>query len=116
MASTPPPDLNISKNENLIVQNKNISTKTVYFKFGTSSATTDTLMEVVGKDTQKIEVKDKIPVSDENSYYVTQVDKSPVKFATGTPLITQTTNIKFPKPEAKTYTPEKIATFLIFKK
>jgi hypothetical protein len=116
MASTPPPDISVSKNDNLSVQGKNISTKTAYFKFGTSVNTTDTVMEIITKDSDKIEVQDKIPVSDTEGYYVTNIDKTPVKFATGTPLVTQTTNIRFPRPEAKQYTPEKVATFLIFKK
>jgi hypothetical protein len=116
MASTPPPDLSISKNENLGIQGKNISTKTAYFKFGTSTATTDTVMEVITKEPEQIEVNDKIVMSGDDSYYVTQIDKTPVKFATGVPLVTQTTNVRFPRPEAKQYTPEKVATFLIFKR
>lgn len=114
--AAPTPDLNVDKNQNLGVQNKNISTKTAYFKFGTSANTTDTVMEVITKDSDKIEVQDKIVVSDTNSYYVTQIDKTPVKFASGSPLVTQTTNVRFPRPEARSYTPEKVATFLIFKK
>lgn len=116
MASAPTPDLNVSKDQNITIQNKNISAKTAYFKFGTSVTTTDSIMEVITKDSEEIAVSDKIPVSDENSYYVTQIDKPPVKFASGIPLISQTTNVRFPKPEAKQYTPEKVATFLIFKR
>jgi hypothetical protein len=116
MASAPTPDLNVSKDQNLTIPNKNISTKTAYFKFGTSTATTDSIMEIITKDSEEIAVTDKIPVSEENSYYVTQIDKTPVKFASGTPLVTQSTSVRFPKPEAKQYTPEKVATFLIFKR
>lgn len=116
MASTPPPDLSVSKNENLTIQNKNISTKTAYFKFGTSTSTADTIMEVITKEPDQIEVTDQIVMSDTEAYYVTNIDKTSVKFASGTPLVTQTTNIRFPAPEAKQYAPEKVATFLIFKK
>lgn len=112
----PKPSLNIDKNENLSVQNKNISTKTAYFKFGTSTSTTDTVMEVITKDSENIQVSDKIVIDNDDSYYVSQVDKTPVKFASGTPLVTQITNVRFPKPEAKEYAPEKVATFLIFKR
>jgi hypothetical protein len=114
--AAPKPSLNIDKNENLNIQNKNISTKTAYFKFGTSTATTDTVMEVITKEPEQIEVNDKIVMSGDDSYYVTQIDKTPVKFATGVPLVTQTTSVRFPRPEAKEYTPEKVATFLIFKR
>ena len=116
MASAPTPDLNLSKDQNITIQNKNISVKTAYFKFGTSTATTDTIIEIITKDSEKIMPADKIEVSNDNSYYVTQLDKTPVKFASGTPLVTQSTNVTFPKPEAKQYTPEKVATFLIFKR
>lgn len=115
MAATPP-DLNVSKNENIQIQNKNISTKTAYFKFGTSTTTADTIMEVITKEPDQIKVKDKLVINETNSYYVTQIDRTPVKFATGTPLVTQTTNVRFPKQEAKEYTPEKVATFLIIKR
>jgi hypothetical protein len=116
MASTPPPDLSISKNENLTIQNKNISTKTAYFKFGTSTATTDSIMEVITKEPDQLEVTDQIVMSGDENYYITNIDKTEVKFASGTPLVTQKTNIRFPTPETKQYAPEKVATFLIFKK
>lgn len=112
----PSPDLNLDKNTNLVFQNTTTTAKVAYFKFGTSSSTTDTVMEIITKDPNEIEVSDKIPVSTSNSYYVNEIDKTPVKFASGTPLVTQTTNIRFPTPEARAYTPEKVATFLIFKK
>lgn len=125
MASLPPnltlsasltPQLVVSKNENLNIQNKNITTKTAYFKLGTTTSTTNTVMEVITKDAKDIQVSDKIQITEDDSYYISQIDKSPVKFASGSPLISQTTSVRFPKPEAQSYAPEKVATFLIFKK
>ena len=116
MASTPPPDISVSKDDNLSISNKNISMKTAYYKFGTSVTTDDTLMEIVTKDSKDIAVNDQINMGDGNSYVIKEIDKTPVKFASGTPLVSKTINVRFPRPEAKAYAPEKIATFLIFKK
>jgi hypothetical protein len=73
-------------------------------------------MEIITRNSDEIKVNDQIVVSDENAYYVEAIDKTPVKFGSGIPLVTQTTNVRFPRPEVRAYTPEKIATFLIFKK
>lgn len=116
MASVPPPSLAVSQDENFTVSGKNISVKTAYFKYGTSVATNDTVMEVITQDSKDIAVNDQIAVADGNSYVVQSTDKTPVQFASGIPLVTQTTNIRFPKPEYKSIAPEKVATFLIFKK
>jgi hypothetical protein len=116
MASTPPPDISVSKDENFTISNKNISIKTAYYKFGTNATTDDTVMEIITKDSKDIAVNDQIAMNEGNSYVVKQIDKTPVKFASGTPLVSKSMNIRFPRPEAKAYAPEKIATFLIFKK
>lgn len=116
MASVPPPSISVTQDENLSISGKNISVKTAYFKFGTNVSTNDTVMEVITQDSKDIAVNDQIGVGDGNSYVVQSTDKTPVQFASGTPLVTQTTNIRFPKPEYKNITPEKVATFLIFKK
>lgn len=110
------PKLTIEKNQNLSMSDGRVSIKTAYFKINTGAAADTATMEVITKDPEEIKINDQIVVSEENAYYVQSINKTPIKFGTGTPLVTQTTNIRFPKPEAKNYAPEKIATFLIFKK
>jgi hypothetical protein len=110
------PKLTVEKNQNLSMSDGKVSVKTAYFKINTGAAADTATMEVITKDPNDIAINDQIIISDQNAYYVEAIDKTPVKFGTGTPLVTQTTNIRFPKPEAKNYTPEKVATFLIFKK
>lgn len=110
------PSLTVEKNQNLSMSDGKVSVKTAYFKINTGAAADTATMEVITKDPEDIKINDQIIVSDQNAYYVQAINKTPVKFGTGVPLVTQTTNIRFPKPEAKNYTPEKVATFLIFKK
>ena len=114
--AAPPPQITITEGENLTVTGKNISSKTAYFKFGTSVNTADTILEVITPNSKELLAGDRIDMGDGNSYVVETIKETPVKFASGIPLLTQKTDISFPKPETKEYTPEKIATFLIFKK
>lgn len=111
-----PAEISVSVDDNLTVTGKTVSVKTAYFKFGSGVDTNDTVMEIITKDTKDIQVNDQIPLKDGNSYVITEIDRTNVEFASGTPLVTRTTNVRFPRPEAKTYAPEKVATFLIFKK
>jgi hypothetical protein len=111
---TTDPNLNIQKDSNLSIST--ISAKTLYFKLGAGVSADKGLLEITTKDPGGITLNDEIKVSDTSTYYVQNVFKTPVKFGTGTPLLNQNTSVKFPKPEAKQYTPEKVATFLIFKK
>lgn len=110
------PNLIVEKNENYTISNSLISIKTANFKINTGASADTATMEIITKNPDEIKQNDQIVVSDQNAYYVQSIDKTPVKFGTGVPLVTQVTNVRFPRPEAKTYTPEKIATFLIFKK
>lgn len=110
------PSLNVEKNNNYSISSSLVSIKTANFKINTGALADTATMEIITKDPNEIKINDQIVVSDQNAYYVEAIDKTPVKFGTGTPLVTQTTNVRFPSPEAKTYTPEKIATFLIFKR
>lgn len=110
------PSLIVEKNENLQFSESRISIKTANFKINTGASADTATMEIITSNPNDIKINDQIVVSDQNAYYVETIDRTPVKFGSGVPLITQTTNIRFPKPEAKLYTPEKIATFLIFKR
>jgi len=112
---TTSPDFNIAKNQNLTLSG-NISAKTAYFKLGYGASGNQSLAEIITKDSKEITTSTEVLLADGNKYYVQSVDKTPVKFSTGTPLITQKTNVRFPSFENILYTPEKIATFLIFKK
>jgi hypothetical protein len=118
--ATPNPSLDpsmiVDKNTNLSVSGTRISTKTAYFKYGLGASADQALMEVITKDSAGLTLNEEIPVSDETAYYIQAVDKTPVKFASGVPLVSQNTNVKFPRPEVKNITPEKVVTFLIFKK
>jgi hypothetical protein len=110
------PSMIVDKNSNLSTSESRISTKTAYFKYGVGASADQALMEVITKDSAGLTLNDEIPVSDETAYFIQAIDKTPVKFATGVPLVSQNTNIKFPRPEVKNITPEKVVTFLIFKK
>jgi hypothetical protein len=115
---TTDPNLTITKDQNVSLNKGNISVsaKTAYFKLGVGASRDQSLIEMITKDSKQIGVNSEINVSTSNPYYVQTIDKTAIKFGSGTPLISQSTNIRFPSPEAKTYTPEKVATFLIFKK
>jgi len=116
--STTDPKLNVSKDQNFTVNTGTVSVaaKTAYSKLGVGASGDQALVEVITKDSKDIGVNSKISLSEDNPYYVQEVNKTSIKFASGSPLVSQSTNIKFPRPEAKQYAPEKIATFLIFKK
>ncbi len=116
MAAVAPPTITITEGENLSISGKNISTKTAHFKFGTSVSTSDTVLEVITPDSKEITTGDQINMGDGNSYVIETIKSTPVKYASGVPILNQKTNVVFPTQEAKQYTPEKIATFLIFKK
>lgn len=111
-----PSEIAVSINDNLSISGKNVSIKTAYFKFGTGVTADNTLMEIITKDTEDIAVNDLISMQDGNLYVIKNIQKTNVEFASGTPLVSKTVNVRFPKQEAKTYAPEKVATFLIFKK
>lgn len=115
---TTDPDLTISKDQNISVNtgDLSVSAKTAYFKLGVGLTGDQSLIEMITKDSNQIGVNSQINVSATNPYYVQTIDKTAIKFGSGVPLISQSTNIRFPSPEAKIYTPEKVATFLIFKK
>lgn len=107
--------LTIATDEDISISTStgNVEAKTIYFKKQTTSTA---LMEIVSKNPQSISVNDTIKRSDTVNYYVQNITPPQVKFGTGTPLLSQTTNISFPKAENDNFAPEKIATFLIFKK
>jgi hypothetical protein len=111
-----PTEVSVSTNDNLTISGKNVSLKTAYFKFGDSVTSDNTILEAITKDTDKIEVNDKIIMQDGNSYIIKEIEKTNVQFASGTALVSKAVSVRFPRPEAKTYAPEKVATFLIFKK
>jgi hypothetical protein len=114
------PEMIIDKNKNLSVTGTptgtTISTKTAYFKYGVGASSDKAIMEVITKDSAGLTLNEQIQVSDQTIYVVEAIDKTPVKFASGTPLVSQNVNVKFPRPEVKNITPEKVVTFLIFKK
>lgn len=110
------PELTIGKNENFVFSTTQVSVKVANFKINTGASADTATMEIITRNADNIKINDQIVVSDSNAYYVEAIDKTPVKFGSGTPLVTQTTNVRFPRPEIRAYTPEKIATFLIFKK
>lgn len=110
------PTLNIQKNSNFIFSNSGLSIKTANFKINSGASADTATMEIITKNPEEIQINDEIVVSDQNAYFVQSVEKSPIKFGSGIPLVTETTNIKFPKKEARSYSPEKVATFLIFKR
>lgn len=87
--------------------------KTMYFKRQPDATA---VMEAVTKSPDSIAVNDQIIRSDSFKYYVQSVTPPQVKFGSGTPLLTEKTSISFPEPTLNNFTPEKIATFLIFKK
>lgn len=112
------PELSVPGNKNFTTSNTSTSVaiKTASFKINTGASADTATMEIITRNPGDIKINDQIVVSEQNAYYVEQIDKTPVKFGTGTPLVTQRTNVKFPRPEVRAYTPEKVATFLIFKK
>lgn len=112
---TKSPDFNVAKNQNLTMSG-NVSVKTAFFRLGIGANADQSLAEVITKDSQKITTSSEVFLADGNKYYVQTVDQTPVKFASGAPLVTQRTNVRFPSQDLVLYTPEKIATFLIFKK
>lgn len=107
--------LTIATDENVSIStiSGDVEAKTVYFK---KESTNDALMEIISKNPETIAVNDEIQRSNTVKYYVQSITPTQVKFGSGTPLLSQTTNISFPKQENDNYAPEKIATFLIFKK
>lgn len=107
--------LNIATDEDISISTNSgaVEAKTIYFK---KQAGNKALMEIVSKNPEAIAVNDSIKRSETVSYYVESIIPPQVKFGTGTPLLSQTTNISFPKAENDNFAPEKIATFLIFKK
>jgi hypothetical protein len=91
--------------------------KPVYFKLGTGAAgSTQSIAEVITKNPEKLQLNNELLLDDGNFYFVQQLDRTPVKFASGSPLVTQKTSINFPSPDIEGFIPEKVATFLIFKK
>ena len=110
------PTMIVAPNTNLSISDTDITTKTAYFKYGVGACGNQAIMEVITKNPAGLTLNEKIPVSDQTEYIVQNIDKTPVKFASGIPLVSQNTSVRFPRPEAKQYTPEKVTTFLIFKK
>jgi hypothetical protein len=106
---------NIATDEDITINTNSgdVEAKTIYFK---KENTDDAVMEIVTKDSDSIEVNSQIKRSDDLTYYVQSITPPQVKFGTGTPLLSQTTTVSFPTVENKAFAPEKIATFLIFKK
>jgi len=91
--------------------------KPVYFRLGTGvSGSTQSIAEVITKTPEKLQLNNELILGDGNVYYVQALDKTPIKFASGSPLVAQKTSVNFPSPDTEGFIPEKVATFLIFKK
>lgn len=93
-----------------------ITLKSLHFKLGVGPSGSQSLLEATTKSPEKLQLNSELILGDGNKYYIQELNTTQVKFSSGVPLITEKTNIKFPSPEISNITPEKIATFLIFKK
>ena len=113
LASSQVENITVDEDVSIKTDSGDVLAKTMYFK---REANATALMEVVTKSPDSISVNDQIIRSDLVKYYVQSVTPPQVKFGSGTPLLTEKTSISFPEPTLNNFTPEKIATFLIFKK
>lgn len=106
---------NIATDEDITIKTNtgNVEAKTIFFKKETPN---DAVMEIMTKNADSIQTNSQIKRSDELTYYVQNITPPQVKFGSGTPLLSQSTTVSFPSIENKQFAPEKIATFLIFKK
>jgi hypothetical protein len=88
-----------------------------YFKYNLNSSlqVTGGDMEVVTKDYDNFEIGDTLKAGDNFNYVIDTITKPDVAYASGTPLLTQTTSINFPLPSETDYKPKKAVTFTILK-
>lgn len=113
LASSQVENIAIDEDVTINTSTGDVLAKTMYFKRQPDNTA---VMEVVTKTPDSIAVNDEIVRSNTVTYYVESVTPPQVKFGSGTPLLTEKTSISFPEPALNNLAPEKIATFLIFKK